>query len=84
MESVAARLGEYHAKEKEATMLSGEYLTMPEHIKVGQTSLYLEGCDYKKCLGYQLIALPNHDLKVQPKFFQVEEINFMNPEVIED
>lgn len=82
MEFVAGKLGEYHAKEKEKVMLSGAYLTMPEHIRVGHDSIYLEGCDYKKCLGYQSIP-KGEDTTIQPRFFTVQEINFLNPEIIQ-
>lgn len=83
MEFVASKLGEYHAKEKEKIMLSGAYLTMPNHIRIGNDSIYLEGCDYKKCVGYQPIQ-KGEDTIIQPRFFTVQEINFLNPETIED
>lgn len=83
MEFVAAQLGQYHARGKEQVMISGEFLKMPEHIRVGTTSLYLEGCDYKKCVGYQPIAYGD-DVIIEPRFFTVHEINFLNPEILED
>lgn len=82
MEFVAGRLGEYHAKAKEKVMLSGDFLTMPEHIRIGQDSIYLEGCDYKKCVGYQPIQKGENTI-IQPRFFTVQEINFLNPEVFQ-
>lgn len=83
MEYVAGQLGRFHAHEKEQLMLSGKYLTMPEHIRVNNESLYLESCDYKKCLGYQPIAIGN-DTVIQPRFFSVNEINFLNPEIVQE
>lgn len=83
MEFVAGKLGEYHAKEKEKVMLSGSFKLLPEHILVGKDSIYLEGCDYKKCVGYQPIQ-KGEDTIIQPRFFTVNEINFLNPETIED
>ena len=84
MEFVAAKLGVYHAQEKEQIMLSGEFIKMQEHILVGKDSIYLEGCDYKKCVGYQPIKKSDGDIIIQPRFFTVNEINFLNPETIED
>lgn len=81
-EFTAGKLGQYQAAEKEKIMLSGAFLVMPEHIRVSQDSIYLEGCDYKKCLGYQPIN-KNGQTIIQPRFFTIQEINFINPEIIE-
>lgn len=80
MESVAGRLGAYHAKEVESIMRSKSFEHLPEHIKVNGTSLYLEACDARKCLGYQAIT-ENNETVIQPRFFTVYEIDFINPEV---
>ncbi|MBS7829094.1 hypothetical protein J7554_08140 [Wohlfahrtiimonas chitiniclastica] len=80
MESVAGRLGTYHAKEVESIMRSNSFEHLPEHIKVNGTSLYLEACDARKCLGYQAV-IKNNQTVIQPKFFTVYEIDFINPEV---
>lgn len=81
-EFTAGKLGQYQALEKENIMLSGEFLTMPEHVRIGQDSIYLEGCDYKKCVGYQAIK-KGEDTIIQPRFFTVQEINFLNPEIFQ-
>lgn len=83
MEFVAAQLGRQHAHEKEQIMISGEFTKLPEHISVRGVSLYLEGCDYKKCLGYQRIT-QNDDVVIKPKFFSVTDIHFINPEILEE
>lgn len=83
MEFVAGKLGEYHAREKEQIMLSGDFKLMPEHILVNRISIYLEGCDSRRCVGYQTTKI-GKDTIIQPRFFTVDEINFLNPETIED
>ncbi|OYQ73171.1 hypothetical protein [Wohlfahrtiimonas sp. G9077] len=80
MESVAGHLGTYHAKAVESTMLSTSFDHLPQHIKVNGTSLYLEACDARKCLGYQAIT-DGKQTVIQPRFFTVYEIDFINPEV---
>lgn len=82
MESVAERLGQFHAKEKVEIMISSAFKDLPEHVRVNGTSLYLEGCDYKKCLGYEPIRHKD-DTIIHPKFFSVNDIQFINPEIIQ-
>lgn len=81
MEFVAGQLGHHRARDTEQVMISGEFIKMPEHVVVKGISMYLEGCDSRKCLGYERLTWGD-DVVIQPHFFSVTDINFINPEIL--